>query len=89
MPSKSSGFQMMPPPAPPIVKLGRSTTGWNPRPAASSWATSLASRSDLAARLRAWSSPMVSIRSRNAWRSSVMWIASMSTPITSTPSRSQ
>ncbi len=77
--SKSSAFHTMPPPAPPIVKLGLSTTGWNacapvPSPA-SSCATSFASRSELATRLRAWSSPMRSMRSRNFCRSSVMWTA--------------
>ena len=84
--SNWSAVQTMPPPAPPIVNDGRMTTGWKPSwLPASSWAISLASRSDFATRLRAWSIPTRSMRSRNAWRSSVMWMASMSTPITSIP----
>ena len=83
--SNSSGVQTMPPPAPPIVKLGRMTMGWKPSPPPSSCAISLASRSDFATRLRAWSIPMDSMRSRKRWRSSVIRIASMSTPMTSIP----
>ena len=80
---------------PPIVKLGRMTTGWKPSPSppseplARSCAISFASSSDFATLLRAWSMPTRSMKSRKACRSSVMWIASMSTPMTWMPFSSQ
>ena len=83
--SNSSAAQMMPPPEPPSVNEGRMTTGRPP----SSCVISLASNKLLATRLRPWSIPISSIRSRKRWRSSVMPMASMSTPITSTPTLSQ
>ena len=78
--STSSAEYAMPEPSPPMVKLGRTTTG---RPTSST--VSRTSSMVKHTRLRADSPPTLATMSLNRWRSSPRWMASKSAPISSTP----
>ena len=78
--SNSCLLYAMPPPVPPSVKLGRMIEG---RPVRAS--TAKASSMLCATPLRADSRPILSIASRNFWRSSALSMASASAPIIFTP----
>ena len=75
--SYSSSFQTIPPPLPPSVKDGRKTTGNPPN----STTISLASSKDSQVLDRHCVIPIFSIKSRNSCLSSVISMASISTPI--------
>ena len=68
----------MPEPSPPMVKLGRTTTG-SPRSATVSRTSSMVKQT----RLRADSPPTLATMSLNRCRSSPRWMASKSAPISS------
>lgn len=78
--STSSTERAIPEPRPPMVKLGRTTTG-RPSSATVSRTSSMVKHT----RLRADSPPTLATMSLNRCRSSPRWMASKSAPISSTP----
>jgi len=75
-----SAVRAMPPPAPPSVYAGRTTSG-KPMSAAACFASSR----EVAMALSGTRSPMPSMAARKAARSSARWMTSASAPIISTP----